>query len=168
MKKNILRLILIFLLLWTFGLIFSFSNQNGEKSSGVSKKVSLFIINKIPGINKLDELQKQPIIQKTEKIVRKIAHFSIYTFAGIILMSLFSTYRLKDMQKIYFSIIIGITYAISDEIHQSFIPERLASIFDVMIDTMGIIFGVLCVLVVIKIVRNIKKNDNNLHKTIEI
>lgn len=168
MKKNILRLILIFLLLWTFFIIFGFSNQNGEKSSDMSKTVTQFLIDRIPQINKLEGIHKQSIIQKIEKIVRKIAHFSIYTFVGVILMCLFSTYRLKDMQKLYFSSIIGIIYAISDEIHQSFIPGRLASVFDVIIDTMGVICGTLCVLLIIKIILNTKKNDNNLHKTIEI
>lgn len=34
--------------------------------------------------------------------------------------------------------IIGLLYAISDEVHQFFVPGREASIFDVLIDTAGL------------------------------
>jgi VanZ family protein len=41
------------------------------------------------------------------------------------------------------SIVFTILYAASDEFHQSFVPSRSASVFDVMIDTTGGICGTL-------------------------
>ena len=39
------------------------------------------------------------------------------------------------------SVLLAATYAASDEFHQSFIPTRTASVYDVMIDTCGAIIG---------------------------
>ena len=53
---------------------------------------------------------------------------------------------------------IGVLYAISDEIHQGFIPGRTPQITDVMIDTMGVVLGMLCVLILFKIHKKYKHN----------
>ena len=63
-------------------------------------------------------------------------------------MGLFETYNLKE---IGYSLIIGIIYASSDEIHQCFTPGRGPLLTDVMIDTMGVLLGILLVILVIKI-----------------
>ena len=142
MLKNIIRIILEILLIGTFFIIFGFSNQNGEESSGVSRKVTEFIAEKI--INVPDN-EKQETIENMEGIVRKLAHFSIYTMVGLLLMGIVSTYSVEEMKQIY------MIYATTDEIHQSFIPDRSAQLTDVMIDTMGVILGILIVMLVIKV-----------------
>ena len=148
MLKNIIRIILEILLIGTFFIIFGFSNQNGEESSGVSRKVTEFIAEKI--INVPDN-EKQETIENMEGNVRKLAHFSIYTMVGLLLMGIVSTYSVEEMKQIYISIVIGMIYATTDEIHQSFIPDRSAQLTDVMIDTMGVILGILIVMLVIKV-----------------
>lgn len=147
MKKNIIRIILSILLIGTFNIIFGFSGQNGEESSGVSRKVTQFIVE---NILHTPEETKMQTIEQLEGIVRKLAHFSIYTVVGILLMGLVSTYNIEEMKRIYISIIIGIIYATSDEIHQFFVPDRAAKFTDVMIDTMGVALGALLVLLFIK------------------
>ena len=49
------------------------------------------------------------------------------------------------------AILLGMLYAISDEIHQGFSPGRSPRIADVYIDTLGVILGTLLILLVIKI-----------------
>ena len=66
-------------------------------------------------------------------------------------MLLVNTYNLKLTNKIAITSITGIIYAISDEIHQSFIPGRSPQVTDVLLDTMGVILGILWVILVIKI-----------------
>ncbi|MBN2366711.1 MAG: VanZ family protein [Calditrichaeota bacterium] len=44
---------------------------------------------------------------------------------------------------VLFSIVFGSLYALSDEIHQYFVPGRLMSYGDFVADTMGILVGVL-------------------------
>lgn len=79
MKKNILRGILILLLLCTFGIIFEFSSQNAEKSGGISRKITEALTNKIKFIQGKPQLEKESILSRMESVIRKIAHFSIYT-----------------------------------------------------------------------------------------
>jgi VanZ family protein len=46
-------------------------------------------------------------------------------------------------KKISWMILICVLYAISDEIHQSFVPGRGPSIIDVFIDSTGAITGII-------------------------
>lgn len=135
------------LLLVTFYMIFNFSNQDGEKSGGLSRKVTTIIVEKMLSTS---EDVKIETIRKLEPIIRKLAHFSIYTITGILLTSLASTYKIRRIEKIYFSMLIGMLYAITDEIHQAFIPDRAAKLTDVVIDTMGVGVGITVVLTILK------------------
>jgi len=79
MKKNIIRGILILLLFCTFGIIFGFSSQNAEKSGGISQKITEVLTSKMKWIQEKPETEKEQILNRIESIIRKIAHFSIYT-----------------------------------------------------------------------------------------
>ncbi len=162
MKKNVLRGILIVLLLCTFYIIFGFSSQDGEESGGISKRITDFILEKSNNYNNLEENIKEKVSKRTEGIIRKIAHFSIYTLVGFLLMALFSTYEnIKRKYQIYISTIIGILYAISDEIHQSFTPGRGPKITDVFIDSLGVFFGMAVILLIIEL---INRKNKKCHK----
>lgn len=78
MKRTIFRIILIILLLWTFSIIFSFSNQNGYESGSLSKKVTRKLVDIFPYTKNLSEATKKKIVEKSQPIIRKLAHFSIY------------------------------------------------------------------------------------------
>ncbi len=79
MKINIIRGILILLLMGTFVIIFGFSSQNSEESSGISRKITNVITENIKQIQEKPQIEKEKIISRIESIIRKIAHFSIYT-----------------------------------------------------------------------------------------
>lgn len=66
-------------------------------------------------------------------------------------MSFLSTYRLHLKYKFLISLLVGQIYAITDEIHQSFIPGRTASARDVCIDTCGVFLGIIIVLIIISV-----------------
>lgn len=60
------------------------------------------------------------------------------------------------------SLIIGVTYAASDEMHQLFVPGRSGKLADILIDSLGIITGIIFFLLIIKvlekIIKDLKKN----------
>lgn len=156
-KINILRAVLIILLLANLWIIFGFSNQNGKESGSLSRKITEVITKNIKAIQNLEIYQKEKVLSKIEHIVRKIAHFSLYTSVGFLTMSLMSTYKLTYKQRIILSLCIGITYAITDEIHQMYVPNRGPSLGDVLIDTSGVIFGILIVILGIKIYKKVNR-----------
>lgn len=162
MKKNILRIILILLLLGTFYIIFGFSSQDGEKSGSISRRITEKIATLIPQIQKENEIEKENIMNTMESIIRKMAHFSIYTAVGLLLMSLVSTYNIKEKNRLIITLITGIIYASSDEIHQSFVPGRSPMITDVVIDTMGVILGILLIILGKKIIKKYRENKQNM------
>lgn len=144
MKTKITRLIFFILTIATFVTIFIFSNQNGEESGETSRGFTRVIIEAIPMTKYLEEERKIKLIENAQIIVRKLAHFSIYTVVGINLMGFINTYdKLKQKDKILITILVGIIYAISDELHQMFTGGRTPAIRDICIDTLGVIFGLI-------------------------
>ena len=154
MKITIFRIIMLILLAITFISIFNFSNQDGQTSGGLSRKVARKIVDVFPYTKNLKEETKNKIVEKSQPIIRKGAHLSIYTLVGILIMSFISTYKIHLKYKFLISILVGLVYAGLDEIHQSFIPGipgRTASIIDVGIDTSGVLLGIILVVVIISV-----------------
>ena len=152
MKLNIIRGILITALIAIFVTIFGFSNQNSETSAGLSQKVTNFVVEFVPSIKNMPEKEKEQAEYRIEKVIRKIAHYSIYTLVGILLMALMSTYKIKELDRIAISMIIGVIYAATDEIHQAFVPGRGPLVTDVILDSIGVLTGICIVLLVYKII----------------
>ncbi|MFW0862536.1 MAG: VanZ family protein [Candidatus Komeilibacteria bacterium] len=83
-------------------------------------------------------------------LFKKSAHIFVYAVLGLLLVKLLLGYKKwskEDNQFVFAGLLLlafflGILYAISDEIHQSFIPGRNASVVDIGIDTVGLFFGV--------------------------
>lgn len=151
MKIKIYRAIILFFLICTLLMIFSFSNQNGTQSKGVSTKVTEKILQFSKYYQNADQKNQQQILNRTNAIIRKVAHFSIYTILGLLVMGIMFKTKIPYKRRIYITIIIGILYAILDEFHQSFSPGRTPKITDVYIDTLGIILGILLMSVFEKI-----------------
>lgn len=156
MKINLLRIVLLILLFGTFYIIFGFSSQDGEESGGISSRVTEFILEKSNTYKNIEENRQDEIFERTEKIIRKIAHLSIYALVGFLLMGLVSTFKLKEKTRILISLILGVLYAASDEIHQLFSPGRSAQITDVYIDTLGVLVGIFVILLFIKVFEKMK------------
>lgn len=161
MKLNIIRGVLITALIAIFVTIFGFSNQNSETSSGLSQKVTNFVVEFIPSIENMSEPEKENAVDRIESIVRKVAHYSIYTLEGILLMSLMSTYKIKELDRIAVSLIVGVIYASTDEIHQAFVPGRGPLVADVILDSMGVLTGIFIVMLVYKIICKMCRHKYN-------
>ncbi len=68
-------------------------------------------------------------------VLRKLAHAGEFAVLGALLA------RATDRAVVAFA--LGTLYAVSDELHQMFVPGRLGSPLDVVIDTVGVAVGVL-------------------------
>ncbi len=150
-KKIILQIILLILIICISSIIFGFSSQDGETSQGLSRKISGKIVDIVSVNQELSEYEREARIDRVDAVIRKIAHFSLYTLLGITIMAFFCTIEMKDKKRAITTIILGVLYATTDEIHQIFVPGRSPKVTDVFIDTAGIIFGLFIVLFVIKI-----------------
>lgn len=151
LKRNkILKVIkLILVIIWMIA-VFRFSNEPGTVSSNTSLGFTRKVINVFVSKTNLSKEEKENLIERLEPIARKLAHYSLYTFGGVLIINFVNTYKLKMNKKVSISIIIGALYAISDEIHQVFIEGRSGSVKDVGIDTLGVITGVIIFICIIK------------------
>ncbi len=141
----IVFLALSFLCMW---LIFMFSYQSGESSEGVSLSFYDIFIS-LTGFDFI-----------SHDAFRKIAHFS--EFAALSFCFSGSFYFFKNETKIIVSWLLATVYAVTDEIHQLFVPERACRVFDVFVDSAGaltgaILFGLTIILYKIIFVNNVKE-----------
>lgn len=158
MKKQIIRIIFLILIILNSLIIFGFSAQNGEKSGNLSKTITI----KIADILNIEE-NREEFIRIGEQVIRKLAHFGIYTTLGIFSYAFITTFNIKEKIRIIIITLWGIIYASTDEIHQIFSNGRHPSINDVIIDTLGVILGILLVMLVLKIKEVIKaKNEKKI------
>ena len=149
-SKKIITIILV--LLWMI-LVFYLSNQGADDSAqlsgGLTRKV-LEILHILDG----KTIEEQAII---ETIIRKLAHFWLYTLGGILILLHFNLYKISDKNKVIISWSIGTAYAITDELHQLFVPGRSGEIRDVCLDSLGLITGIILLLIFLKIIERRKK-----------
>ena len=159
-KFNFIILATIILVLFWMGFIFNMSSKDGEKSLNISGQVIEYVISKIPQLKDEPQEVKENIILKLQFIVRKGAHFTAYMILGIVVSLLLL--KFKNIKKRYLlSWEICILYAISDELHQLFVPGRLCEIRDVLIDSLGSFIGILLVIVFIRIFEHTKRKAEN-------
>lgn len=166
--KSIKRIILAILIIINCITIFNFSSQQAEKSSNTSGKVVDVVMQKIYKKANISKQEEMSLRDKITTVVRKSAHFSIYTCLGILSFLFVNTYDISKKKKILFTICFCLIYACSDEFHQLFVSGRSGEIRDVCIDTCGATFGTLIVIGVTKVKNEIikfaNKNDRTLKK----
>ena len=85
-----------------------------------------------------------------QSVIRSLAHFCEYALFGFLVSNLY--FAMKDKLKPFLSIVLSLSYAITDEIHQLFVPGRACQLTDLAVDLGGIILGVaiFSILIVLK------------------
>ena len=161
-RQNILKIISVCLVVMWMVLVFLLSHQ----VAGDSSKTSGAVIRRVITLFNSDiseELLEQRV-EQLQFVVRKLAHFTLYTIGGILITIMFFQYKDKIKHTKAMSIILGMIYAISDEIHQLCIPGRSGEIRDVIIDTSGVILGVIVISFLVYIKEKLKLAQNRKKK----
>ena len=108
-------------------------------------------------------------------VIRKLAHFTEYAILGMCIMlnvkdwydarfdsvESNSLYSLKARHLWSLAWIIGTAYAMSDELHQRFVPGRSGEIRDVCIDAAGVAAGAFVAMILMR------RKDSNNNSTIQ-
>lgn len=129
-------------ILW-MTVIFAFSAQpavqSDELSMGLAEKILQFIemIRAIPAFSGIDGTALAGVIAAANYYVRKTAHFTAYAILGVLLYNLMASYGMKRGKAVLLSAVVCLVYAITDEVHQLFVPGRAGQIRDVLIDFSG-------------------------------
>ena len=78
-------------------------------------------------------------------LLRKLAHFTEFACAGMLLGWLFTMLLQRPWQTLVFPFVCGVLAACVDETIQLFVPDRGPGIKDVGIDTLGVTLGIVII-----------------------
>lgn len=134
MKNKRIIINWMLLIAWML-LIFFMSNQPGEVSTKQSDLV--IMIFSLIGVDLNSYLGSIATF-----IVRKAAHFTEYFILYCLSIRVLKQYIEIKKARVY-CLFIVLGYAITDEIHQYFVPGRAMALRDVLIDFSGGVFGYL-------------------------
>lgn len=130
------------------GLIFYLSHQPAEQSSELSSGFMDILLHILFAIFPADG--DFPYLHF---FIRKAAHFFAYFLLGVFVIYAVRRSVKQLLRSTYITLIICILYAISDEVHQLFIPGRSGEIRDVMIDSLGAICGLFTFILIHKLTK---------------
>lgn len=148
-KTIVARIIFSIIIILNCIFIFIFSCDNGDKSTNKSGFVVDMLLKMFPQYEQMSEAEQHDFRENLTFVVRKIAHFSEYVPIGIFGVLLLNTFAMKTKFKYLITQLFGTLYATSDEIHQLFVADRECHIRDVFIDSCGVAFGALIVILII-------------------
>lgn len=163
-SKIIITVIAGTLLVCCYLMIFLFSSDNAEESSGISRRIVDMLVHWYyrifgSGNGNVEYVPNAAYeFEFLEKIIRKLAHFAEYMAVGFLSIEIASLWIDRMSTGIRVVIVQLLISAGLDELHQYFVPGRYASLIDVMIDTAGGITGIVLVLWIKKIRGKRKRN----------
>lgn len=124
-------------------LIFGFSKQDGEESTGLSYKAADIILTVCDraGIVDYNETNKENMIESVQFPIRKAAHMTEYAILAVLIMIALIVDGLNGFRLPVISAAIAVIFASTDEFHQLFVPGRSGCVRDVCIDAAGAVIG---------------------------
>ncbi|MBQ3124915.1 MAG: VanZ family protein [Clostridia bacterium] len=121
-------------------LIFFFSSQTAAVSSKTSSGITRKIAELVATIMQTDDVKSIQAVLHT--IVRKAAHFMLFFVLALsVANTVFQLFGTEKGKLFIITCVFCLFYAITDEVHQIFVPGRAAMLIDVFIDLAGSISG---------------------------
>ena len=127
--------------------IFLFSGQQGEASAGVSNGVGEWLLG-ILGIGIPPGMSASNVPILFGLTIRKLAHIFLYFLLGgtsflfAVMLPVKTVAKARPAISGGIALVISLLYACLDEVHQSFVPGRVAQIQDVGVDAIGFVFSI--------------------------
>lgn len=141
-KLILLRILLSCLILLNMAMIFSFSAEDGKTSIETAEKVESAILETVlPGTGTDTSHLSDTFLSSLEIFVRKSAHVIEFCTLSALICALALTFPIHELLACAISLGGTLLYAISDEIHQSFVDGRSSSATDVLFDMLGAFIG---------------------------
>lgn len=106
----------------------------------------------MPGFDEWSEQEQLEFAGKIDHPVRKTAHAMEYAVLGLLTAGAFIGSRTSILAGILIPWCIASAYAATDEIHQLFVPGRSGQVSDVLLDSAGVLAGLL-VLAAVRLLR---------------
>jgi VanZ family protein len=119
-------------------LIFNLSSQVAEHSNELSTGITELIIKAVEKVAPGAELDQKNINNR----LRKNAHFFSYLLLGMFAYNALRRSGLRGWRCFILALGVCVSYAITDEVHQLYVPGRGGQVRDVLIDSAGACVGI--------------------------
>ncbi len=156
-KLTAIRFLLIILTLGVMITIFLLSADGADASNEKSDLLADSFIHTMLANFNLTPEQIDLLLENAVFIVRKTAHFAEYAALGFFIYSVFVSFYVENKIAFPTSFVIGALYAVSDEIHQYFVPGRSCQFSDMLLDWCGVAAGIFVLWVTILIFKKVKE-----------
>lgn len=127
--------------------IFYMSMQPAVESSAMSHRLGRLIGElMVPGFRHWSMERRLWFAAMIDHPLRKLAHGTEYAILGILLYHTFRNFLPEGGRltfRWWYPFLFGALYAASDELHQRFVPGRSGELRDVLLDSFGVMAGVL-------------------------
>ncbi len=134
------------------------AKESSELSGGIVSKLIAVFLSDFDSLPKEDQAS---ITNTITFIIRKSAHFLEYFVLGVLsFLTSLSYQKYSHKAKIIYAFLICALYAISDEIHQYFVPGRACRFMDICIDVAGSATAIILIATIIFLRK--RKNRVNL------
>lgn len=143
MKKRVILLVLIAL---NLGIIFFFSHQTSEVSGKLSSGITSQIKVHTPHYAEKTQAQQKVVHTQVQYAIRGLAHGCLFFSLGVLTLLFWKTCSCKWYLVITGNVLFGFLVALSDEIHQLFVPGRSFGWDDILYDSIGFLTGMIIVL----------------------
>jgi VanZ family protein len=143
------------MLIITLATILVFSSQSGNQSNGISNRIAnkIEIFLDAQGNNSYNA-------EDINFVIRKLAHFTEYLILTILLIVCCSYFLRRVLLTLLISSIVGVSLAFIDEYFQRSSGGRTSSLFDIMIDSFGVLIGIIIGGVFMVYFKQILLNEN--------
>ena len=143
-KKSVKKRIFLVLAIVWMVVIFALSARTAEQSTGDSRRTGHMIGQIfVPGFDEWSTKEQEAFAEKVDHPVRKTAHATEYAILGLLIAGAYIERGTSIRKGILIPWGAATLYAATDEIHQLFVPGRSGQVSDVMLDSAGVLAGVL-------------------------
>ena len=142
---------------WAF-VIYRFSDTPAVESTNESITVTGMLLDLVSRFIYVDPAKRDMIIAAMEPHIRKIAHMTEFGILFLLILIPAALIIKKLSLRAVITLSVTLLYAVSDEIHQLFVPGRSGMLRDVLIDILGALIALGLYLVIIIIIRTVRKH----------
>lgn len=136
------RIFLVLAIIWML-VISAFSSRTGDLSAADSGRIGMLVGQIfVPGFEGWSQEKQNEFAEKVDYPIRKTAHATEYAILGMLLVGAYTDREKGRIARLLIPWLIGTIYAVTDEIHQLFVPGRSGQISDVCLDSVGVLIGV--------------------------
>ena len=126
------------------------ADESSRISGGLIERICELVV---PGFAERTEAQRAETVEAMQGFVRKAAHFTVYALLGALTVQALFCHTDGRAAVILISFAVCVVYAVSDEVHQLFVPGRSGEVRDVLIDSLGAALGILFSYALTRLVR---------------